>query len=158
MMRFLIIILSLLCFVTISCAEQKPVLHDATGKAIPLSDYKGKWVIVNYWADWCDSCMEEVPALNQFYKNNSDKNVVLYGVEYDHMPPSELRAAIAKMQINYPVIQEDPAALWSLGEFDALPTTFIIDPNGKVVKKILGENTEESLEATMQELQKKTSP
>jgi len=157
MMRSLILILFLLCFTTISYAHQKPVLHDATGKSIPLSDLKGKWIIVNYWAEWCDSCMEEVPELNKFYSNNQDKNVVLYGVEYDHIPTPKLRAAIAKMHINYPVIVEDPAAIWSLSAFDALPMTFIIGPHGRVVKKIMGESTEASLSAVIQTLQKKMS-
>jgi len=138
-----------------NCAQSETFLHDIQGNAIPISSLKGKWIIINYWADWCDSCVEEIPELNQFYQNNQDKNIVILGVNYDHMPITELQAAIHKMNIAYPVILEDPASVWPVSEFDALPATFIIGPNGKIMKKIMGENTEESLLTDLHELQKK---
>lgn len=83
-----------------------------------------------------------------------DKNVVLYGVNYDHMPMTDIELAMHKMQIAYPVVLEDPAQTWALTGIEALPVTFIIDPNGKVVKKILGATTEKSLLATVHQFQK----
>lgn len=118
--------------------------HDARGNAISSSDFKGKWVIVNYWATWCDICMTEVPELNQFYKNNS-KNVLLFGVNYDHLTSDDLRQAINSFDIKYPVLVEDPTSLWNFGYFDVVPVTFVINPQGKVVKRILGAVTDAQL-------------
>lgn len=156
-MRFLkIILLFIGCVAIINCTQQGSVLHDAKGNSIPVSTLKGKWVIINYWADWCESCIKEIPELNHFYQHNQDKNIVLYGVNYDRMPIGDLETAINKTHIAYPVILEDPSETWSFDGIDALPVTFIIDPKGKVVKKILGANTEQSLLAAVHELQKVT--
>ncbi len=119
--------------------------HDATGRFIPISEFKNKWIIVNYWADWCDSCIEETPELNNFYKNNHDSNILIVGVNYDRLPNPVLRQAIQRTGILFPVLQEDPAEVWRLGEVTVLPTTFIINPDGDVVRKIIGPNTEQSL-------------
>ncbi len=119
--------------------------HDATGRFLPASEFKNKWIIVNYWADWCDSCIEEIPELNNFYKNNQDSNIMIIGVNYDNLPGPSLRRAIKKSGILFPVLQEDPAQAWRLSEIVALPTTFVINPEGVVVRKIIGPNTEQSL-------------
>ncbi len=119
--------------------------HDSTGRFLSSSAFKNKWIIVNYWADWCDSCIEEIPELNSFYKNNQDSNVLIIGVNYDGLPNNVLREAIKKTGILFPVLQENPAQMWRLGEITALPTTFIINPDGIVVRKIIGPNTEQSL-------------
>jgi peroxiredoxin len=142
------------CVAVINCSQQGSVLHDAKGNSIQVSSLKGKWVIINYWAAWCESCVKEIPELNHFYQHNQDKNIVLYGVNYDHMPMSDLELAMHKTQIAFPVILDDPAQTWKLDSIDALPVTFIIDPKGHVVKKILGGNTEKSLFATVHALQK----
>lgn len=119
--------------------------HDAAGRSVPSSMFTNKWVIVNYWADWCDSCMEEIPELNNFYKNNQDNNIVIIGVNYDGLASPILRQAIQKAGILFPVLQENPAQKWRLGEVTVLPTTFIVNPDGDVVRKIIGPNTEQSL-------------
>ena len=154
-MRWLI---TLWCgFLLVSCTQQGSVLHDTQGNQIEVASLKGKWVIINYWAGWCESCVKEIPELNYFYQHNQDKNIVLYGVNYDRIPMQELKNAMDKTHIAYPVVLEDPAQAWSLDGIDALPVTFIIDPNGDVAKKILGVNTEKSLLATVRELQKNYS-
>src|SRR5437879_2413224 len=155
-MRYSKIIIFLLCSLTvINCTPQGSVLHDAKGNPINVSNLKGKWVILNYWADWCDNCIEEIPELNHFYEHNQEKNIVFYGVNYDRMPAGELKMAIDKMHIAFPTLMEDPAQTWpSLDGIDALPVTFIIDPKGRVVKKIVGGNTEQSLLTVVHQLQK----
>ncbi len=154
-MRFLkVSLVFLISLWMMSCSEQGSVLHDTKGNPIPVAELTGKWVILNYWAAWCESCVKEIPELNRFYQHNQHKNIVLYGVNYDHMPMKDLQAAIEQTHIAYPIVLEDPAKTWALGEFEALPVTFIIDPEGHVAKKILGANTEKSLDAVMRELQK----
>jgi thiol-disulfide isomerase/thioredoxin len=135
----------LLSAILLLCSQSALSFHDSTGRIFTSSEFKDKWVIVNYWADWCDSCIAEIPELNKFYKNNKDGNIVMVGVNYDRLPNPMLRQAIDKTGILFPVLQEDPAQLWQLGEISVLPTTFVISPDGVVAHKIIGPNTEQSL-------------
>ena len=154
-MRFLKIFLMSLCsWLLVSCSQQGSVLHDTQGNPIAVAQLQGKWVVINYWATWCESCTQEIAELNRFYQHNQDKNIVLYGVSYDHMPRQDLQNAMKRLHILYPVVLEDPAKIWALGEVEALPVTFIIGPDGEVAKKILGKSTEKSLLTTIRGLQK----
>lgn len=126
-------------------AQVEGQFHDAEGRPVRLGDLQNKWLIINYWADWCDSCVEEIPELNNFYQHNQNKNIVLIGVNYDQLSQPDLKQAMQKSGITFPVLLEDPKLLWQLGEISVLPTTFIINPQGDVVKKIIGPNTERSL-------------
>ena len=131
---------------TISCSHGgTDVLHDTRGNSLSPSSFSGKWVVLSYWADWCGNCVEETPALNRFAQDIKGKNVLFYGVNYDHKPGAELTEAMAKMKITYPVLRDDPGQIWHLRDPGALPVTFIINPEGDVVKTILGANTEQSL-------------
>ncbi len=148
-----IVLVLLCCLSLIGCSKPDPVLHDAQSNSIPVSTLKDKWVIVNYWATWCGHCLDEIPELNNFYKNNQNKNVLLLGVSYDVLSLTRLKLAIKVMHIEFPVLTDDPAQELGLSTPSVVPATFIINPKGKVVKKILGPNTEESLTATLHELQ-----
>lgn len=135
--------------------KSDPVFHDTQSHAVQLTKLKDKWVIVNYWASWCPTCMQEVPELNRFYQNNQKKNIVMFGVNYDHLPGNSLKQAVQEGALAFPVLVEDPAEAWKLQGVMVLPTTFIINPQGKVVKKIIGLNTERSLLDTLHELQQR---
>jgi thiol-disulfide isomerase/thioredoxin len=131
---------------TIVCfAQVSGNFHDSAGRAIKMHELKDKWIVINYWADWCESCVEEIPELNKFYRHNQDKNILIFGVNYDQLPLPYLRQAVHKTGISFPVLYEDPRILWQLGDVTVLPTTFIINPQGDVVKKVIGPNTEQSL-------------
>ncbi|MDR3490737.1 MAG: TlpA disulfide reductase family protein [Gammaproteobacteria bacterium] len=130
-------------------------MHDAQGNVISSKNFEHKWLILNYWASWCDSCREETPEFNSFYEMNKDKNVVLYGVNYDHLTGNELTSDINAMGIKFPNLAEDPSVMYALGELEVLPVTFIINPDGKVVKKIMGRSSAESLNDVLNYLRKK---
>lgn len=143
--RFKITFASVMALITLIYSSIGLCFHDATGRLVHPSEFENKWIIVNYWADWCDSCIEEIPELNSFYKNNKAENIVIFGVNYDKLANPTLVQVIQKMGIMFPVLQEDPAKKWHLGEITVLPTTFIVSPEGDVVRKIIGPNTEQSL-------------
>lgn len=128
------------------------VFHDHLGNKVLTANWKGKWIIINYWASWCGNCLKEIPELNHFVAENHDKNIILYGVNYDQLAPENLSAAIKSANIKFPVLQEDPNALWNLGSIVAVPMTFIISPKGVVVKSIIGVNTKKSLVDTLESL------
>jgi thiol-disulfide isomerase/thioredoxin len=138
----------------ISCSQDTRIVHDAAGHIIQLSELKGKWIILNEWASWCDSCRDEVPSLNYFFQNNTHKNIILFGMNYDKLNGNELLLAIKKMQIIYPVLLEDPHQFWNLDDTDVLPTTYIINPTGQLAQKIIGPITAERLSAIIVQLQK----
>lgn len=130
-------------------------LHEADGKSISTSSLKGKWVIVNYWATWCDICHSEMPELNNFYKNNKDKNVLIFGVNYDHLKGKELNQAMHEIGISFPVLQDDPDQVWGFGYSDVLPVTYVVNPQGKIAKKFIGPTDEQSLLAVIKSSEKK---
>ena len=141
------------CFFILSCSKPDTLLHDAAGNTIKLSSLKGKWVIINFWASWCDSCIAEVPELNHFYQHNTKDNIVLLGTNYDQLMNADLQSAINKLQINYPVLIEDPNQIWQLGETSVLPTSYIINPAGSLAIKIMGPVTAEDLSHILAQLQ-----
>lgn len=153
-LKLFFVVLCALFMFGCSQGSSDPVFHDLKGNPVQLSKLKGKWVIVNYWASWCHNCVDEMPELNSFYKNNKDPNVLMFGVNVDNIPPDELKDAVQKMEINFPVLVDDPLHAWNFDEVEGVPMTFIISPNGDVVKKILGTNTEASLVDTLHDLQK----
>jgi thiol-disulfide isomerase/thioredoxin len=120
-------------------------LTDTQGRTVNPDDWRNKWVIINYWADWCDPCLEEIPQLNLFYQRHHDQ-VILYGVNYDDLSGNRLLAAMRSLHIEFPVLQTDPAKQLKLPSFAVLPTTFILNPEGKMVKRLSGPQTAARLE------------
>lgn len=151
-MRKLLFIL--LTVFVISCSQKEIIFKDNLGNDIKLSALNDKWLIVSYWAPWCHTCLQEIPELNKFYKLHQNKNLVLVGVNYDNYETESLAATLQKTNITFPVLTSDPSTAWNLGAIDAVPTTFILNPKGKVMKKIVGPTTEQALSTTLAELQK----
>jgi thiol-disulfide isomerase/thioredoxin len=140
---FIYMICSLLSF-NVFAAAKAEALVDIEGQSYPLPSLKGKWVIVNYWATWCTPCAIETPELNSFYQHKP-KDVMLFGVRYEEGTIADLKMAVAKEGIKFPVLVDDPVVTLGLDGVFVMPTTFIIDPNGKVVKTIVGRTTENAL-------------
>jgi peroxiredoxin len=120
-------------------AEQAPdfTLPDLNGKLHSLSDYRGKWVLVNYWATWCPPCREELPELEVFYSNNQDKAVVL-GVNMEDIDEARLRDFVEEQFLSFPILQGDRVAAGVLGPVQGLPTSYLISPQGEVVASQVG--------------------
>jgi peroxiredoxin len=143
----------LLTLALLGCSGARDVkFYDNKGNVIQLSSLNGKWVIINYWAEWCPACRYEVPELNHFYQHNTDKTVILLGVNPQPYAPVEMDAAIKQSGIDFPVLRQDPGSAWQLAQPDMIPMTFILDPQGKLVKTIVGVNTEKSLTETIHHL------
>lgn len=155
--RSVILIAALALSVGAYAAKSDKVFNDTQSHQVQLTKLKDKWIVVNYWASWCPTCMQEVPELNRFHEHNQNRNIIMLGVNYDHLPTDSLRQAVREANVSFPVLTEDPAEAWKLHGVVVLPTTFIINPEGKVVKKIIGTNTERSLLDTIHELEHKHS-
>jgi peroxiredoxin len=113
-------------------------LKNIKGQTVRLSDYKGKVVLLNFWATWCAPCKAEMPELVRWQKQHQDKGLQIIGITY---PPYKKAAVIQiakNSKINYPIVFDNKkiAGLYSVGEI--LPVTIIVDRQGMIVDRILG--------------------
>jgi len=121
------------------------VLQDLKGDTHRLSDYAGKWVVVNYWATWCPPCLEEIPELVHFHESHKEKGAVVLGVNYESVERERLLAFVEEYLITYPVLLTEPDAE-TIGPIPGLPTTYLIDPKGRVVARKSGAVTAHDIE------------
>ena len=125
------------------------VLNDTSGNVHVLSQYRGKWVIVNYWATWCPPCLEEVPDLVALYDSRKNKDVMVLGVAFDYESASEVAEYVDDMLMTYPIVLGDDDTIKQIGSAEVLPTTYIYNPLGKLVKIKRGKVTKQYLEGIM---------
>jgi len=115
------------------------------GSTYQFKELEGKWVIINYFAEWCAPCLREIPELNEFKKLTDGKqNAVLFGMSYDAMQDHELSLLAEKHNIAFPLINTVKTGL----PFDApkyLPATYLIRPDGTLAGQLLGEQSMKSL-------------
>jgi len=109
-------------------------LKDMNGMQHQLSSYKGKWVLVNYWATWCSPCLEEVPDLVNLYDHRKQKDLMVLGVVFDYKDVAEVKEYVDDMLMSYPIVLGDDDVSAQIGSADVLPTTFIYNPQGALVK------------------------
>ena len=150
----------LLCAMLVSQAlvAGEPVdfsLEGADGTSHKLSDYRGRWVVVNYWATWCPPCLEEIPELVDFHERNKAGNAVVLGVNFEDISDASLQEFLEGQLITYPILREQPGASTVLGSVPGLPTTFIVSPEGVPMARQVGPITAAMLEAY---IRKKTRP
>ncbi len=126
-------------------------LPDLEGKPVHLSQLKGKVVVVNFWATWCDPCREEIPDFVELYKAYQGRGLEIVGVSVDTGGEERVKAFAKKFGIEYPVVVADiqVARQWLVR---GIPRTFVIDREGKVAQKIVGVTDKRSLEAGIQPL------
>ena len=148
--------LILLIFCSFSAAAE-PVdfeLPGLDGKTYRLSDFRGKWVLVNYWATWCPPCREELPELEIFYNNHKDEDAVVIGVAMESIKLERLQKFVDKQFLSFPILISEPAARSELGGIPGLPTSFLVDPEGEVVARQVGPVTADDVEQFIQKHKK----
>jgi thiol-disulfide isomerase/thioredoxin len=128
-------------------------LKDIDGASVKLTDYKGKVVLLNFWATWCGPCKLEIPEFVEAYERYRDKGFVILGVLSEDDPaPAELRSFMAKFRMTYPVFLEHQELAAANGELWALPTSFLIDRQGSICTRHTGAMTKDMLEQEIKSL------
>jgi peroxiredoxin len=113
-------------------------LNDASGNPVRLSQFRGKVVLLNFWATWCPPCKTEIPWFTEFQKTYADRDLVVLGVSFDEDGWKSVKPYMEENRMNYRVMigNDDIARLY--GGLDSLPTTLIIDRSGRIVVTHVG--------------------
>jgi thiol-disulfide isomerase/thioredoxin len=111
--------------------------HDLDGNVVSTAAWRGKVALVAFWATWCPPCREEIPQLIALQKQYGDRLQVV-GISLDEDPPEEVKAFAVKAGINYPIVMATRNIIAEYGGVPALPTTFVINPDERVVQKHVG--------------------
>jgi cytochrome c biogenesis protein CcmG/thiol:disulfide interchange protein DsbE len=120
-------------------------------KPVNLADYKGKVVLLNFWATWCGPCKQEIPAFVELYDQYKDKGFVVLGVSIDDSP-EQLRAFTHEWRMQYPVLQMQSDIESAYGPFFGVPTSFFLARDGSICTKHLGPATKEQFEREIKAL------
>ena len=113
-------------------------LQSLDGKTLHLSDFRGKAILLNFWATWCEPCKIEMPWIVDLQKQYASQGLQVVGVAMDDAGPNEIAKFTQQMGVNYPVVIGKDEVADSYGGLPFLPTTFYIGRDGKIVDKVLG--------------------
>lgn len=131
-----------LTFLLLGCAEQSGDSPTAS-----LEELRGQWVVINYWAQWCKPCIEEIPELNAL--DQKYEQVTVLGVNYDGAIGEALAQQQTRLGLAFASLEADPSAQLGIPRPIVLPTTLILDPDGQLAASLVGPQTIESLERAM---------
>lgn len=119
------------------------------GEIVKLSDYRGKWVVVNYWATWCPPCLVEMPELSFFHEAHKDKDAIVLGVNYEQVSPEKVQKFLDEQMIKFPVVRPKGVIdnkTTPFGPLRGLPTSYMVSPSGEVIAARTGGVDQQMLE------------
>ena len=157
------LLLAVLCGFAVGCGEEKNIpgptdnrpaapdftLMSAEGTAVSLSDYEGQVVFINFWASWCPPCRIEMPHLQELFEAYADNNFVILAVSLDDPFEPDATAFAAELGLTFPILKGTVEVNAAYGTITAIPTTFVIDRQGRIAETLLGEQTYEVFEAAL---------
>ena len=138
-----------LCLVLLAgCEQPDGQLLDASGAAqgFNFDQWRGQWVLINYWAEWCAPCRREIPELNELDQRS---DVQVLGVNFDGLQGDKLAQVVSKMQVQFPTLLSDPGPRFAVTRPTVLPVTLLIGPDGELRKTLRGPQTQASILAAI---------
>ncbi len=159
-MRFLTISAILILFIAGCVLAQQQTqtkapdftLPDLNGKAFSLSELEGKVVILDFWATWCPPCVVEIPHFIDLYKEYKGQGLEVVGISLDRGGVKVVKSFVEKNEITYPVVIGNQKVAEDYGGIRGIPTTFVIDRQGYIVKKFVGYRDKKVFESIIQQL------
>ncbi|WP_338292684.1 TlpA disulfide reductase family protein [Planctobacterium marinum] len=130
--------------------NQKSDFKTIDGETWSWRELQGQWVVVNYFAEWCAPCLKEVPELNSFYRDSGFK---LFAISYDGENDAQMQNIRKKYDMQFPIISAELQPQLPMQKPSALPATYIIDTQGKVRERLMGEQTKSSIVQAIKQLQ-----
>ncbi len=121
----------------------------ADGSNTQMSHWQDRWLVINYWAEWCGPCRHEIPELNELHEDRIANGMVVLGVNYDNIQPPKLNEVIERMEIDFPVLLADPQQRFGYNRAEQLPMTVIINPEREVHDVLIGPQTAASISAAL---------
>lgn len=128
------------------------VLPDLNNNLIQLSDFKGKVIILDFWATWCPPCTAELPHFKALYAEYYDQGLEIVGVALDKGGAAVLKPFVQKNEIPYPILIGNNKVTAAYGGIRGIPTTFVIDRQGRIIKKLVGYHEKEVFESLIKTL------
>ena len=122
----------------LSCSS--PDAYDVFDNPISIKKLQGKWILLNYWATWCQACYQEIPTLNAL---NQIENIQVLGINFDKLPKDQLQQFVKNNNIHYTILTTDIGAKFGIQQISSLPVTFIISPQGDIIKELYGPQSEQ---------------
>ena len=119
------------------------------GTRTQMSHWDDRWLIINYWAEWCAPCRHEIPELNQLHNERVGSGLVVLGVNYDGLIQPKLGDVMQRMQIEFPVLKQDPQLRYGYQRAEHLPMTVLINPAREVHEVLVGPQTATSIMAAL---------
>lgn len=141
MKTWLLAAVAVVSLALVGCGEEHWLDHRSN--PVTQADLDDRWVVVNYWAEWCAPCLHELPEFNRLAEGNPE--VLVLGVNYDGISGEELLELSDRMGIEFSVMGQDFEQSLKLQRPEVLPTTYIFDPQGELQHSLPGPQTEESL-------------
>ncbi|MBB3102259.1 TlpA family protein disulfide reductase [Azomonas macrocytogenes] len=123
---------------------------DQHGRPIAARQLEGRWLLINYWAEWCGPCRTEIPQLNELARSHPD--IVVLGVNFDGLQGEALVKAAQALGIEFRVLADDPAERLGLPRSAGLPATYLVDADGRMRERLMGEQTAAGLGARLAQL------
>lgn len=122
------------------------------GKSIKLNDFKGRPVVIDFWATWCKPCRASMPHLETVQKRYDPRGLVVMGLSVDEEEPAAVKKYVQKMGISFRIAMADERVLDLYGPVRSIPTTFFINRQGEVVRRVVGYIDEDTLDGYVQEI------
>ena len=122
------------------------------GNTVKFSDFRGKVVILNFWATWCMPCRIEIPHLDELQKQYGDKGLAIVGVSLDEQGPEVVKKFVKQFQMTYLVVMGNEKIVAAYGGIEGIPTTFVIGRDGRIVSRHIGFAEKEVLEREIKSL------
>ena len=122
------------------------------GEEVTLSDYKGKIVFLNFWATWCEPCIEEMPHMQSVYEKHPDIAMLAVNLTSKDLGIDVVKQFVDDLEVTFPILLDEAHVVGKQYSILALPTSYIIDPEGRVFKEVVGPMDEAMMEDLISEL------